>query len=143
MFNIPSFQISRHDVDGLIWQPETSECSKENKSIQLAIEHVESFAALGYVQASKQQRKFTVCSSDMTYAVIVDRTRHLYLYRQPSDIAQGCELRNRTTGQRVKTVAKQQVITLQDTTEDIIGALATSKTIFVSTKSSLFTVRVN
>ena len=79
----------------------------------------------------------------MTYAVIVDRTRHLYLYRQPSDIAQGCELRNRTTGQRVKTLAKQQVITLQDTTEDIIGALATSKTIFVSTKSSLFTVRVN
>ena len=125
----------RHDVDGLIWQPDTSECLKENKSIKLAIEHVESFAALGYVQASKQQRKFTVCSSDMTYAVIVDRTRHLYLYRQPSDIAQGCELRNRTTGQKVKTLAKQQVITLQDTNEDIIGALATSKTIFVSTKS--------
>ena len=116
--------------------------SNENKAIKLGLDHVESFAALGYVQASKQQRKFTVCSSDMTYAVIIDRIRHLYIYRQPSDIAQGCELRNRTTGQRVKTVAKQQVITLQDTSEEIIGAFATSKTIFVSTKSSLFTARV-
>ena len=130
-------------MDGLIWQPNISAISDDNKPIKFELNHVESFAALGYVQASKQQRKFTVCSTDMSYAVIIDRIRHLYIYRQPSDIAQGCELRNRTTGQKVKTLAKQQVITLQDTNEDIIGALATSKTIFVSTKSSLFTVRVN
>ena len=129
-------------MDGLVWQPEISEVSEETKSVKLALKHVESFAALGYVQASKQQRKFTICSSDMSYAAIIDRIRHLYIYRQPSDIAEGCELRNRATGQRVKTVAKQQVITLQDTSEEIIGAFAASQTLFIATKSTLFTVRV-
>ena len=116
--------------------------SVEGNVNKLTLEHAGSFAALGYVQASKQQRKFTCSTNDLSYAAIIDRTRHVYIYKQPSDIAEGCELRNRATGQSVKKVAKQQVITLQDTNEEIIGAFASPKTLFIATRSSLFAIGV-
>ena len=108
----------------------------------MGLEHVGTLAALGYVQASKQQRKFICSSSDLSYSAIIDRTRHIYLYRQPSDLAEECELRNRTSGKRIKKIAKQQVVTLQDSNEEIIGAIASPKTLFVATKVALFTIRV-
>ena len=141
MINHFSICIYRHDVDGLAWEPLVSSQSK-GKANSLALEHSGTFAAIGYVQASKQQRKFTCSASDLSYVAIIDRVRHLYIYRQPSDIADGCELRNRTTGQKVKKVAKQQVVTLQDTNEEIIGAFASVKTLYIATKSSLFAIRV-
>ena len=125
-----------------MWQPIISSGSLEGNTGNLTLEHVGSFAALGYVQASKQQRKFSCSAVDLSFVAIIDRLRHIYIYRQPSDISEGCELRNRTTGQRVKRVAKQQVVTLQDTNEEIIGAIASATMLFVATKSSLFTIRV-
>ena len=129
-------------MDGLIWQPLISTGSLEGHAINLTLEHAGTFAALGYVQASKQQRKFTCSAVDLSFVAIIDRLRHVYIYRQPSDIGEGCELRNRTTGQRVKKVAKQQVVTLQDSNEEIIGAVASATTLFVATSSTLYTLKI-
>ena len=134
--------IFRHDVDGLVWEPVICSTAMEGNRHTLTLEHSGTFAALGYVQASKQQRKFTCPSNDLSYVAIIDRTRNLYIYRQPSDIAEGCELRNRATGQKIKKVAKQQVVTLQDINEEIIGAFASAKTLYAATKSSLFAIRI-
>lgn len=65
----------RHDVDGLMWQPRVLE------NHELKMEHVDTFNALGYVQASKNQRRFSVSAPDRSYAAIVDRARHVYIYR--------------------------------------------------------------
>lgn len=127
----------RHDVDGLVWQPSTDETSP------LKIEHRGTFSALGYVQASKQMRKFTCASPDLSFAAICDVSRHIYVYRQPASISSGCELRNRKSGQKVEKVAKQQVITLQENNEDILGAVATSGTLFVVTLNTVFAIRIN
>ena len=65
----------RHDVDGLVWQPQVLEDGN------LAFEHVDTFNALGYVQASKNGRRFVVASPDRLYVSIIDRARHVYVYR--------------------------------------------------------------
>ncbi|XP_078338907.1 nudC domain-containing protein 1-like isoform X2 [Crassostrea virginica] len=125
----------RHDVDGIVWQPE-NEC----KETQSPWQHVSTFNAFGYVQASKQNRKFTVCAPDCSFAVICDIWRHAYVYRQPAAISS--PLRNRKDGRQVNTVAKQQVVSLE-CTDHIYGVRTTTQTLFVLTESVLYAVHIN
>ncbi|KAE8747262.1 hypothetical protein FOCC_FOCC005908 [Frankliniella occidentalis] len=121
----------RHDVDACVWQMD-----EMNRDSNIwPITHVGTFLAFGYVQASKQHRKFTVCPSDMSYAAICDTSRHIYLYRQPSAV--GSELRNRSTGRRVAQVAKQQLVQLESDCH-VIGCHATSNHLYLLTDESLF-----
>jgi len=122
--------VTRHDVDGLVWR-----LSPE------AVTHVATFPALGYVQASKTARKFISAPSSWGYSVISDNARHLYVYRQPQDMAEETELRNRRSGQKVSKVAKQQVITL-DSQGDILGLVALSSVLVVLTKDKLFSCQL-
>lgn len=124
----------RHDVDGLIWQP-----GQTTDEIPQPWQHTATFNALGYVQASKRERIFASCPPNTSYVVLCDCVRHLYIYRQPSPTAN--DLRNRKSGRVVGTIAKQQLISL-DSTEDILGMIATDLRIFVLTASKLYIVRV-
>ncbi|XP_060596729.1 nudC domain-containing protein 1-like isoform X1 [Ruditapes philippinarum] len=121
----------RHDVDGLLWKQDTGDKSRWK--------HIATFNAFGYVQASKQQRKFTICPPDYSYSAICDNSKHIYLYRQNIPVA--TPLRNRKTGQQVNAVAKQQVISL-DTTNDILGIQTTNERLFILTKDKLFMIKV-
>lgn len=47
------------------------------------------FNALGYVQASKADRKFTTAPPDLSYCVITDCNRHVFVYAQPSNGVKG------------------------------------------------------
>nr|CAD7416679.1 unnamed protein product [Timema poppensis] len=109
----------RHDVDGCVWQagPTTLE------DADWPCQHVGTFLAFGYVQASKTQKKFTVCSPDLSYVAVCEATRHIYLYRQPSTIS--TELRNRRTGEHVAHVAKQQLVSI-DSTSEVLGVHASN-----------------
>ena len=127
----------RHDVDGLVW----------SVNGQPSFKHVGTFAALGYVQASKAQRKYTVSPPGMGYAAIVEATRRVFLYRQPSVIPSEFDLRNRKTGKRVRQVAKQQVLTL-DAGEvkgsgAIQGAMATDDNLILATEGHVHCFKVN
>ena len=116
---------TRHDVDGLVWRLEGE-----------GAVHVATFPALGYVQASKTQRRFLAAPPSAGYSVICDATRHLYIYRQPEALAQELGLRNRHSGQRVEKVARQQVVTL-DSQEEVVGLVAAEASVFVLMASSL------
>ena len=45
------------------------------------LEHTATFSALGYNEASKQQRKFLAAPYEASYSAILDTSIHLYLYR--------------------------------------------------------------
>ena len=127
----------RHDVDGLVWQPSIAEG-------RLVLEHIDTFDALGYVQASKGLRRFTVSPPKRSYVAIVDRTRHVYIYRKPEAISEGCELRNRKSGQSIQKVAKQQVPTLDHGPEDfIIGVVATDTDLFIATCHNIYCLKIH
>ena len=65
------------------------------------------------------------------------------MYRQPTALADGCDLRNRKSGQRVKAVSKQQVITIDDGADEVQGAVATQDTLFVLTTKSLVAAQIS
>ena len=65
----PAFCL-RHDVDGLIWQPEGDEMITSTWGCL----HTATLQAIGYIQASKEQRKFTVCPpSKYKYAAAINK----------------------------------------------------------------------
>ncbi len=129
--NTPRALCLRHDVDGLVWQPRFTSLGEET-----TFDHIETFSALGYVQASKEQRRFSVASPDLTFAAISEASRRIYLYRQPAAVPAEFDLRNRKSGRRVDKVAKQQVLTL-DSNDQIIGLASTSSTLVVATTNAL------
>ncbi|XP_072266836.1 nudC domain-containing protein 1 [Pyxicephalus adspersus] len=129
---MPCFSL-RHDVDALLWQPRLA--SDDN-----LWEHASTFNALGYVQASKRDKKFFTCAPNCSYAALCECVRRIFIYRQPSPVA--TELYNRKEGRRVGQVAKQQVASLE-TNHPILGFQASNEHLFVLTTNKLFVIRVN
>lgn len=123
----------RHDVDGIVWRVDSD--PRKNS----CWEHLATFNAFGYVQASKEQRKFNLCPPDFSYVLISDCAKHAYFYWQPSEYHS--ELRNRKSKHLVEKVAKQQLISLA-TNDEIFGAAATNETVFLMTNQVLFAVAV-
>ncbi|XP_029447763.1 nudC domain-containing protein 1 [Rhinatrema bivittatum] len=123
----------RHDVDALLWQPHAG---REDNMW----EHIATFNALGYVQASKQDKKFFTCAPNNSYAALCECLRRVFIYRQPTPVP--TVLYNRKEGRQVGQVAKQQVASLETNTP-ILGFQATNERLFVLTANNLFLVKVN
>ena len=105
--------------------------------------HEGTLNAFGYVQASKQNRKFISTPSDYSYALIADLSTHLYLYKQhsPASNVPGTTLRNRKTGQLVESIAKQYMISLESR-EEILGLATTSERIYVLIDQQFFVIAI-
>lgn len=123
----------RHDVDALLWQPHSS---KQDDMW----EHIATFNALGYVQASKRDKKFFACAPNYSYAALCECLRRVFIYRQPTPMS--TVLYNRKEGRQVGQVAKQQVASLE-TNDPILGFQATNERLFVLTTKNLFLIKVN
>jgi len=130
----------RHDVDGIIWQPSINKPSTDPLEDDSSITwlHVATFNAFGYVQASKQNRKFITCAPDFSYAIIANCSRHIFVYRQPAEMTS--PVRNRKTGEQIGSVAKQQLISLE--LADIVGVHATERRIYMLSGRTIYAVTV-
>lgn len=125
--NCPQAVCLRHDVDGLLWQLGGKSPMISGEKFQT--DHVATFHALGYVQASKQQRKFTSCSFDASFAVITDCNRHVYIYQQPQGaIPHG----------PMGRLADQHVVTLPRDKSEILGMVAFPGLVYVLTSDMLY-----
>ncbi|XP_068789234.1 nudC domain-containing protein 1 isoform X1 [Struthio camelus] len=123
----------RHDVDALLWQPHADQPDN-------MWEHIATFNALGYVQASKQDKKFMACAPNHSYAALCECLRRVFIYRQPTPLS--TVLYNRKEGRQVGQVAKQLVATLE-ASDPILGFQATNERLFVLTAKTLFLIKVN
>ncbi|KAK5910823.1 hypothetical protein CgunFtcFv8_005052 [Champsocephalus gunnari] len=123
----------RHDVDALLWQPRPQQPGN-------MWEHIATFNALGYVQASKRDKKFATCPPNFSYASLCECLRRAFIYRQPSPVE--TVLFNRKQGRQVGQVAKQQVASL-DSDKPILGFRATNERLYILTSSNLFILKVN
>ena len=132
MFTAPSqpgqahYFAARHDVDAVIWLlSPTSHPTPTEPSWS----HVNTFNALGYVQASKANRKFTTCPPNLQFAVITDCNRHIFVYVQPEGGFRGIE-------------AEEYVHTLSEKM-DILGLAASNKgLVYVLTSKTLFALKL-
>ncbi|XP_002163518.2 nudC domain-containing protein 1 [Hydra vulgaris] len=109
----------RHDVDGILWRP--NELSPDS-----TWQHVATFDALGYVQASKREHKFTLCTPLYQYAIITDCTSNIYIYEQDLDN---------------KVTHKQFIVSLGNCSR-IFGCQASKTRIFVLTDEHLNVIQL-
>lgn len=130
--DMPSFCL-RYDVDALLWQPRPEQPADP-------WEHIATFNALGYVQASKRDKKFATCAPDFSYAALGECLRRVFLYRQPAAI--DTVLFNRKQSRQVNQVAKQHVVSLESN-DTVLGFRATNERLFVLTANNLFILKVN
>ena len=79
--NSPTYICLKHDVDAVLFSLDSSTHTND----KLSVTHTSTFNALGYVQASKREKKFLTCDSSHSYAILTDCNRHVFVYLQPSD----------------------------------------------------------
>ncbi|XP_051163869.1 nudC domain-containing protein 1-like [Leptopilina boulardi] len=112
----------RHDHDGCIWT------TKQSDNENWELEHIWTFPAFGYVEASKTNKKFCVSPSeisDASFIAIVEHTRHVFIYKKPENNA---------------VVGKQYIIDFGNKT--ILGAAWINKYLIVLTKDMLYCLRI-
>ncbi|KAF7691271.1 nudC domain-containing protein 1 [Silurus meridionalis] len=123
----------RHDVDALLWQPRPEQPDA-------LWEHTATFNALGYVQASKRDKKFATCAPNFSYAALAECVRRVFIYRQPSAV--DTVLFNRKQGRQIGQIAKQQVASLESN-DPVLGFRASNERLFILTSKNMFILKVN
>lgn len=107
----PNAVALKHDVDACIWTQKS--CTPIT---DWTMHHEDTIDAFSYVQASKQQKKFTSCAPDASYVVICEPERHVFIYKKAYEGA--ANLRNRN-GQQVN-IGQQKLVAL-DNVGEVIG----------------------
>ncbi|KAM3956588.1 nudC domain-containing protein 1 [Aphomia sociella] len=128
--------VLRHDVDACIWQP----YAQMINSNTWPVKHQGTLMAFGYVQSSKQNRKFITCPPNFSYSVVCEATRHIFIYQNAGN--QDCQLRKRTGGVMKSIKVGQQHVFNIDKYGEVIGINATNQHLFVLTENTLVAIEI-
>lgn len=129
----------RHDVDTCIWQPYPILPITESWTIK----HQGTLSAFGYIQSSKQNRKFVTCSPNFGYGVVCEASRHIFIYKNCDNGNENCQLKKRNPGGVTKNVkvGQQHVINI-DKFGEILGISATNRYLFLLTDKTFVAIEV-
>ncbi|XP_064555168.1 nudC domain-containing protein 1 [Drosophila montana] len=130
----PAAFVTRQGVDASVWL----QLYQPAKPGEWSVRHEGNLHAFGYVQASKQQRKFIDCCPQLDYAVISESYRHVFIYKPRYDSAGG--LRNRNGPQVV--IGKQNLVTLDDDLGEVLGLVTATNVITVLTEHAVLYLQV-
>lgn len=132
----PAFAL-RCDVDACIWLPNIQ--TNQNGEINLEMRHEGTLNAFGYVQASKQQKKFLRCSPDMNYSIISEAHRHIFVYKANYDSASG--LKNRNASKKL-SIGQQKLITMNET-DEILGIVCENEITILLAQKQILCLQIN
>lgn len=124
----------RHDVDVCVYQPTTT----MPPTSEWRLTHNGTLNAFGYVQASKQQKKYMNCSPDMSYAIICEAHRHVFVYKSVYDTA--TNLKNRKGGK--VSIGQQQLFTMDGGTDEIVGLLVENDATLLLTEKEVICLQI-
>lgn len=125
----------RHDVDACIWQPYAQLVNSDTWPIK----HQGTLLAFGYVQSSKQNRKFITCPPNFSYSVVCEATKHIFVYQSTSE---GNHLRKRTGGVMKNVKIGQQHVFNIDKYGEVLGINATNEFLFILTETTLLALEI-
>ncbi|XP_014355563.2 nudC domain-containing protein 1 [Papilio machaon] len=126
----------RHDVDACIWQPYAQLVNSDTWPVK----HQGTLLAFGYVQSSKQNRKFVTCPPNFAYSVVCEASKHIFIYKKSYD--DNCHLRKRTEGKMISIKCGQQRILNIDKYGEVLGINATNEYLFVLTQTTLIAIQI-
>ncbi|XP_034670920.1 nudC domain-containing protein 1 [Drosophila subobscura] len=130
----PAAFATRHGVDASLWLP----VFQPAKPGEWTVRHEGNLHAFGYVQASKEMRKFTDCCPDLDYAVICEGVRYVLIYKSRYDSAGG--LRNRNGPQVV--IGKHHMVSISDEMGEILGLSTARNVITILTAKAVLYLQV-
>lgn len=147
--NQPPALALRTDVDVCVWQPPaTMATTIATNTAATAADwrprHEGTLNAIGYVQASKTQKKYMQCSPDLRTTVICEPQRHCFIYQTGCASASG--LTNRRNGGGARSVARnvgQQRLFSTDTAGEIVGVAVDNEVLVLLTDTEVICVQVN
>ena len=129
----PSVLSLRHDIDAIHYSP--SLMTSPSSSPSLSYTHVTTFNALGYVQASKREKKYLTATHDGSYAVLTDSIDHIFIYCRPHEGVKG-----QTAAQYIHTLPDSNLST---STGGILGVQVTgSGLLYVLTNNILYVIKL-
>ena len=116
----PRYFCLRHDVDCVVWHPHACLTRYGPRWT-----HVSTFDALGYVQASKRERKFTTCSPGLKFAAMADGTRHVFVYvRTEEGHNTAAEFVHSFTSSSSSSIADEEDAAVAEKTPALLGLAA-------------------
>ncbi|KAJ0180851.1 hypothetical protein K1T71_002936 [Dendrolimus kikuchii] len=134
MHEVPAIAL-RHDVDACIWQPYAQLVNSDTWPVK----HQGTLMAFGYVQSSKQNRKFITCPPNFSYSVVCEATKHVFVYQSSSE---GNHLRKRTGGVVKNVKVGQQHVFNIDKYGEVLGINATNEYLFILTETTLLALEI-
>ncbi|KAG4074333.1 hypothetical protein HA402_008742 [Bradysia odoriphaga] len=126
--------VIRSDVDALIWAPKFSPTNPSDWSLS----HEATLNAFGYVQASKQQKKYIQCSPNADYAIICEPHRHVFIYKMNNSSALGLKKRG---GGKV-TIGQQKLFSMEEQ-DEILGMVVENEITILLTEKYIFVLQIN
>lgn len=133
----PSAFALRSDVDACIWLPHIQ--TGAAGEVSLNVKHEGTVNAFGYIQASKQQKKFMQCAPDMNYAIICEPHRHIFVYK--SSYATAAGLKNRNSSTKI-SIGEQKLITM-DETDEVLGVVCQNECTILLTQKHVLCLQIN
>lgn len=118
----------RNDVDCCLWLQSVSPSDED-----WALRHEATLHAFGYIQASKRERKYLMCSPDTNLAVICESSRHVFIYKNSYNTASG--LRKRSGPQL--TIGQQKLVSFDGSNGDIVGISVENEIILLLTENAI------
>lgn len=134
----PAALALRHDVDICLYQPDEGSGGGGGDA-DWRLVHKGTLNAFGYVQASKEQKKYMQCSADMSYAVIAEAQRHVFFYHSQYGVA-ATQLKNRKNGGGA-AIGQQKLYTL-DANEQIVGMMTEPEATFLLTETEVICLQI-
>lgn len=127
----------RSDVDACVWLPHIQ--TNAANEVSLIAKHEGTINAFGYIQASKQQKKFMHCSPDMNYAIICEPHRHIFVYKSVYATASG--LKNRNSSTKI-SIGQQKLITM-DESDEVLGVVCQNECTILLTQKRVLCLQIN
>lgn len=126
--------VIRSDVDALIWVPKYSVANPSDWTLK----HEATLNAFGYVQASKQQKKYMQCSPNADYAIICEPCRHVFMYKMNNSSAIGLKKRS---GGKV-SIGQQKLFSMEEQ-DEIVGLVVEDEITVLLTEKYIFVLQIN
>lgn len=99
--------------------------------------------AFGYIQSSKQNRKFVTCPADFSYSVVCESSKHIFIYKNGSG-NHDYQLRKRIPGGATKSVkVGHQYVVNVDKYGEVLGINATNNYMLILTVNSFIVVEIS
>lgn len=135
----PAFAL-RSDVDVCVWLPFIRPPIDQSASTrsELQLRHEGTLNAFGYIQASKQQKKYLHCAPDFSYSIVCEPHRHIFIYKGAYESASG--LKNRNSSEKI-SIGQQKLVTMDDT-DEVVGLVCENEVTMLLTQSQILCLQI-